>query len=223
VQAVFVGPTGDFTAHYLQRNHKKYELVKAQFYDTWIDPKFSRPKVQRIYYIRVSPGLQERYFAAKQKFGNSNLFFHGTSQSPNCYFGVNQSKGPCASDECRVCSICRQSFRLDSAGAEAGRVMQLRYGKGLYFAPVSSKSHSYNTGSAKNWSGKELRCMFLCEVAQGKSFVTQEGFLDQATMCPPPGYNSVNGVPGKELNYPEVCVYSQEQILPKFLIVYTSN
>ena len=54
----------------------------------------------------------------------------------------------------------------------------------------------------------------------GKPYVTEEGILP-ATHCPPPGYHSVEGKVGKELNYEEVVVYQARQAIPSYLIVYS--
>lgn len=62
--------------------------------------------------------------------------------------------------------------------------------------------------------------MFLCNVAEGKPFITQEGFLDP-DQCPPLGYDSVIGETGKDLNYPELVVYNESQVIPSYLIVYS--
>eukprot|EP01036_Dinobryon_divergens_P042949 gene42949-57119_t len=44
--------------------------------------------------------------------------------------------------------------------------------------------------------------MFLCNVAVGKTHETLEGFIP-AAQCPPVGYDSMTGLAGKDLNYPE--------------------
>lgn len=37
---------------------------------------------------------------------------------------------------------------------------------------------------------------------------------------PPPGFHSVQGVPGVDLNYEETVVYNNDAIRPGYLIVY---
>jgi hypothetical protein len=224
VELVLVGPSGDFTAHLLIKKHRKHAQIKQFFLQNWEHPDEAMPSVQRIYWIRVSPQIYEKFRETSRKIGNVVKRFHGTSQMPNCYFGVNQSKCPCNQRECCVCSICRDSFQIREAGKNGGRRLALRYGKGLYFSPVSSKSHSYNELSRKIMSNREWRSMFVCDVAIGKTYDTTEGFLPDH-MCPPSGYDSVVGHPGgagpNSLNYPEVCVYNKDVVLPSYLIVYS--
>jgi len=64
--------------------------------------------------------------------------------------------------------------------------------------------------------------MFLCNVAIGKPYKTQQGLLP-ADKCPPTGYDSVVGEAGVDLNYDEVVVYKETQAIPSYLIVYSLN
>jgi hypothetical protein len=100
--------------------------------------------------------------------------------------------------------------------------MNLRYGEGLYFSPVSSKSHDYNSGSEKVYKSndRKWRAMFLCNVVVGKAFVTRDGTLPSQD-CPPRGFDSVVGEAGHDLNYPEVVVYEEAQAIPTYLIIYS--
>ena len=60
----------------------------------------------------------------------------------------------------------------------------------------------------------------MCNVVIGTPFITQEGFLPPE-QCPPEGYDSVVGEPGKDLNYDEVVVYKEQQAVPLYLIIYS--
>jgi hypothetical protein len=228
VELELVGGTGDFTVQLLNKFHPKRESVKRQFLDGWTKTESGRPTVERIYCIRVSPIILEKFDACKKKFGNVVRRFHGTDQLPRCMFGTNQSTPPCLDPMCRVCSICRQSFRLSQVrtGADSRNWNSaLRYGPGLYFAPQSSKSNDYNDNSerirpAQYRQTRRWRCMFLCNVVVGKAFTTDEHMLPE-DQCPPPGYQSIIGVKGKALNYDEVVVYGQDQAIPSYLIVYS--
>eukprot|EP01036_Dinobryon_divergens_P016282 gene16282-22067_t len=44
--------------------------------------------------------------------------------------------------------------------------------------------------------------MFLCNVAVGHSYETLKGLMP-AEQCPPDGYDSITGLAGQDLNYPE--------------------
>ena len=204
--------------------HLKYNNIKKQFLNSWANPENGEPRVERIYWIVLNQEIHSSYLKAKESGGGKVLRrFHGTSQNINCMFGTDPSKAPCDGRDCNVCSICKTSFKLSRAASGGGRRMNLRYGEGLYFSPVSSKSHDYNTGSERVYAGgRKWRAMFLCNVVAGRSFVTKEGFLDPA-LCPPRGYDSVVGEVGVALNYPEVVVYDEVRAIPSFLIVYSTK
>jgi len=235
VQAVFVGDTGEFTAHLLTTRHPKHPHVKQQFLDSWtkIERGHRKPRVERIYWLRTSPViLQAHQEVIKEQrargFVNIERRFHGTKQSSDCFFGTDPSKPPCSSKQCTVCSICRNSFDMSYVRKGPGSKAwsnKLRYGSGLYFAPNSSKSNDYNEASERSQraggsSYRNWRCMFLCNVAIGNAYETQDEMLPE-DRCPPPGYDSVVGRVGPHLNYDEVVIYKQEQAIPSYLVVYS--
>ena len=170
--------------------------------------------------------------------GNVKRLFHGTSQDPACMFGTYQSRPPCCGTECNVCSILKSSFQLagragNGPGGQRWRSMglptHLRYGRGLYFSSVSSKSHDYNASSerlqnAPKGKKRRFRIMLICSVALGKQFRTQETRLPLDDVYPPIGYDSLEGVtsPGG-LNYPECVVYDERQVIPQYVIVYSTH
>jgi hypothetical protein len=176
----------------------------------------------------------EQFNNVVQQKGNVVRRFHGTSQCEMCLFGCDQSRPPCMSTSCRVCGICRTGFELKHVARGAGgqawshQTQRLRYGEGMYFSPASSKSNDYNDGSERMRPGhrgeRRWRSMFLCSVVLGRSSTTTEGFLGEG-QCPPPGYDSVVGLPGGQgpdaLNYEECVVYSESQAIPSYLIVYS--
>jgi len=109
--------------------------------------------------------------------------------------------------------------------------MRLRYGAGIYSSSTSSKANDYvpddeystheQTGSSHG--KKKLRMMFLCKVAAGKSYVTQETQMEpqQVQDVLAQGHNSIIGEPSKGgLNYDEIVVYDSQAIIPSYVIVY---
>lgn len=64
-------------------------------------------------------------------------------------------------------------------------------------APHSSKCSAYGNQKA----------MLLCQVLPGEKFPLSD--RQQQLTRPPPGYDSVYGVVGSELNYPEIVIYDQ--------------
>ena len=121
---------------------------------------------------------------------------------------------------------------MSRVGCQTGRAVGwLRYGRGLYFSSTSGKSHDYAKSSERirpDGSGDRVRwyCMFMCLVAKGRSFETQEPQLsDEAVAALCADHHSVTGVPAagvnNALNYDEVVTYNEASALPSFLIVYT--
>jgi hypothetical protein len=108
------------------------------------------------------------------RFSNPNItdVFHGTRV--NCDLCTTQSF--CSDTGCAICSICRNGFDV---GRAASAIAFTRFGKGVYFAPHSSKSHDYTTGAP----GTEVRMMLLCQVAKGSSHDTTQ---DLTTLTSPP-------------------------------------
>ena len=210
VQHVLVGDNGSYTAHLLFRTHPKYETIKLQFLTTWTEPGLATPTVERIYFIHPTPALKDRFDAVVRRDGHGPdsvmRVFHGTSQATHCQFGVSAHAPPCAAGtSCNVCSITRSSFNTTKAGQGPGGAAwgaHLRYGPGMYFSPVSSKSHAYNVGSEKTKPAgrgavRKWRCMFVVDVCVGRAHVTRQGRLEGP--MPPPGYDSVYGVAGGEV------------------------
>ena len=222
VDRTFQDPTNEYTVHLLTRGHLQYSSIKEQFTSSWLNSNNGEPRLERIYWICLSQEVHRRYDRTEKAIGNVKRRFHGTSQSPTCMFGTDPSVPPCHGQDCNVCSICRQSFRLNKTSSGGGTRMHLRYDEGLYFSPVSSKSHDYNGGSERAYKGdgRKWRAMFLCNVVVGKPFVTRDGSLPSQD-CPPRGFDSVVGEAGLDLNYPEVVVYQEAQAIPTYLIIYS--
>jgi len=231
VEVVYVGPTGDYTAHLLKSTHPRHASVKNQFRKSWKKLDDGLPRVERIYWIHVKPEIIAKFEALSKKIGNVQRRFHGTSQNTKCEFGSNPSKHPCPGKKCPVCSICQNSFDIGQAKrgpggtAWAQQVIPLRYGEGIYFSPVSSKSNDYSFLSERPGGSpkkpRKWRCMFLCNVALGRAYETKEGILTGD--LPPPGHDSVIGLTGPNLNYDECVVYNSAQCIPSYLIVYSLN
>ncbi|CBJ32324.1 conserved unknown protein [Ectocarpus siliculosus] len=172
----------------------------------------------------VSREVREEHERYKGKFGNLCQRFHGTSCNEGCNFMVDPQGGqaPCGKSSCSVCNICKLGFKLGAnvAGTARATGFPLRYGEGVYLTSVSGKANDYASRSAKKiGNDSELRCMFVANVAVGRTFKTKSTSLP-ANQCPPPGYQSVVGEVGRGLNFDEFVVYDEEAALPTHLIVY---
>ena len=143
-----------------------------------------------------------------------------------CSFGSDLGQGPCNDVKCAVCNICRESFDISRARTvESGGTpaMHLRFGNGTYFAPDSSKSHSYNQDSHRDLAHGQYRVMFLCKVAIGHApYQTEEGGIPivECEALIQRGHTSIIGRVGPHLNYEEVVVYNSAAAIPSYLIVY---
>jgi len=63
--------------------------------------------------------------------------------------------------------------------------------------------------------------MLLCKVLVGKTYITKVNMVE--LLSPPRGFHSVTGEPGKDLNYPEVVIWEERAIVPKFIVFYSMN
>jgi len=141
------------------------------------------------------------------------LAFHGTKLE--CHlsaFGPNGNL--CSKSTCSVCSICHNNFKKSLSGSN---ITFLRFGHGIYFSVHSAKSHDYNYRSDRGGT----RCLIACDVTIGRTSPTSDDM--QNLQAPPSGYDSVTGVPGRSLNYPETVVYEEDAVLPRFLVFYKSD
>ncbi|RIB04892.1 hypothetical protein C2G38_645383 [Gigaspora rosea] len=138
--------------------------------------------------------------------GNEQRRFHGTSVS--CRIG--ETGQLCSSNACAVCCIIKNGYKIfETTNFQ-------RYGRGLYFSSISSKSDDY----VKNNSGLNYRVMFLNRVIVGKAYKCTNDYT--GLLHPPQGYDSVIGVPDSNgsLNYDEVVLYREDSCIPKYLIAY---
>lgn len=225
IERTFVGP-GGWSASLLTNAHPKLQGVKAQFMDAWRHSSLNRPHVERVYQIRNPQHIYEAYQQYQLEAGGQELRrFHGTSQI--CNFGSDLGAAPCQDRRCAVCNICRESFDIKRSRTEESGgtpAMGLRFGDGIYLAPESSKSHSYNQGSQRDLSHGRYRVMFLCKVAAGeRPFETQEAGLHHRAVCEiieGERHTCIVGKVGPNLNYEEIVVYNNAAAIPSYLIVY---
>ena len=195
---------------------KKSEYKEAYdlFKTTWV--KGAVPEPEAIYAItncKLSSSFQTftKQLREEEADASTSRVFHGTSLLCDM---LNNAQ-VCHNSECGVCGITQMGFDPSRIGTNIPRFM--RYGRGFYFAPNSSKCHDYTQGAEEYG----VRAQLLCLVASGTRFETTS---DHTSLTQPPQqYDSVYGRAGGTLNYPEVVVYQREAILPQFVIVYRHN
>ncbi|KAG8874454.1 hypothetical protein FRB97_005896 [Tulasnella sp. 331] len=89
----------------------------------------------------------------------------------------------------------------------------LRFGKAIYTSSASSKSDDYQVSERSQY-----RSLIFARMVKGKSKQMAKG--DKTLQTNPAGYDSVDGIVGKELNYDETCLYVKDAIRPAFLVLY---
>jgi hypothetical protein len=168
--------------------------------------------------------LQERYSNYQNQIdgtwrNNVQKVFHGTKRSINC--NINISGTLCRNSDCSVCCISVTGnypkyyflnflgFKVSKSGTN---ISFARFGRGIYFAPNSSKANDYNIAT--------IRSMFVCNVLAGKEYHSTDNMTNLT--APPSGYHSVRGITGGVLNYPELVVYEDNAIDLTHLILYTA-
>mmetsp|Transcript_9613 Transcript_9613/g.13310 ORF Transcript_9613/g.13310 Transcript_9613/m.13310 type:complete len:358 (-) Transcript_9613:106-1179(-) len=224
VERVFVGSSGDHSIALLTRASPDRSEIAQHFVKAW--RKAGNPRVRHIYRVTPSPWLRARHDRYAALVGNLRQRYHGTSST--CDFGANPGVAPCEDfDNCALCSILAQGFRLDKAATgPLFKLRKLRYGAGIYLSATSGKSNDYAQRTERlrpgNFGRQErYRCMLVCSVAAGRAYKTTAAELDLPNNKPPSGYDSIVGEVGENLNYDELVVYSEDAALPRYLVIYT--
>ncbi|CAM9094522.1 unnamed protein product [Ectocarpus sp. 6 AP-2014] len=198
------------TASALGDGHPDCPRLHAKFYPRW--EASVGVAVVGIFRITVPAGVRGKHLSYVRSHGNVVQCFHGTSCRSACNFILDPKKAaPCGLQDCNVCNICLQGFKIGKSST--------RYGRGVYFSKQATKANSYAGGSEKKENGKKLRCIFVADVAKGRDFVTKKTGFDGARY-PPVGHDSVKGEVGNGLDFEELVVYHEEAAIPTYLIVY---
>ncbi|GAM29034.1 hypothetical protein SAMD00019534_122100, partial [Acytostelium subglobosum LB1] len=208
----------------LDPSDPEFKTVSDQFTSKWHHPISKKPCGVIQHILKVNPAMDVvRRFEAKRseieavgkfvskkqqngkqlKAGNSCRRFHGTKV--DCGLGV-RGMSLCRSSKCNVCRIVEQSFILPTQNSTNNFNNFLRFGPGIYFSSVSSKSHDYTNG------GTGYKYMFIADVLVGNG---EKLYNDHVTIkSPSAGFDSVLGETGQSLNYDECIVYNVEQAKP---------
>ena len=213
---LLIGPGDAETAvscRILEADSAESQDICFKFHKDWIKHTQNSPMVDFVLKV-FCPMLKETwkdYCASLTKKGSPTTVeqhYHGTIIKCD----IIRSKDLCDSDDCGICGISRNGFLKSRIGSN---ISFKRFGHGFYLAPHSSKCHDYTRGTHTH------RAMLLCDVLPGKKHVVQ---TDQTHLAaPPPGYDSVYGQPGSSLNYPEIVIYSEASILPRYVIMYRKD
>lgn len=199
--------------------HYMFRTVSDLFRANWTHPT-AVPTLQYIFVIVSTEEYDRMYRAYREgvdsvgkfqaqglKEGNEQYRWHGTSRE--CKVGDPGHPNLCTSASCSLCSIIRYSFDIDRFGPRWGR-----FGKGIYTSGTSSKSNDYQ----KNLQPSQWSALLLNNVVVGRGYQLYDN--SDKLIQPPPGYDSVLGVPGRALNYDETVVYRNDAIRPAYLVLY---
>ena len=158
--------------------------------------------------------LEMRWKQYQQKLTSSGSpssteeHYHGTSIACD----LANTKAMCSDGQCGVCGVSKLGFEKKFI---QHNIQFVRFGKGFYVAPNSSKCHDYTQGHHMH------RAMLLCDVVPGNKYVLTK--TNENLPGPPQGYDSVHGQAGHSLNYDELVLHHEESILPKYVIMYQKD
>ncbi|KAF9492342.1 ADP-ribosylation [Pleurotus eryngii] len=202
-----------------------YAHLERYFHTGWKHPNKPKPEVHRIFKVvfpehSLKPFREYRTLIDSQLTsttlkplpGNESLMFHGTNR--RCQIGDEKGNVMlCSLPECFLCSVLRGSYDIAKCGSK-NRFK--RFGTGIYTSSCSSKADDYVSNIASN---SHYRVMLVNRVILGNPCIRKTNAIHLTE--PPPGYHSVVGLPGADLNYEETVVYDNDAIRPAFLIVYS--
>jgi len=187
----------------------EFVMLSQHFKATW--KKGVAPSVSFIFSV-TNKFLQQKWESYKQELirkgheQDSEDHYHGTELACN----IANSSQLCSAGNCGICGI-------SSAGMDQNYIQKdsfQRFGKGFYVAPDSSKCADYATSP----NDHRYKAMLQCKVLPGNKHQLSNG--SQQLTKPHQGYDSVYGIVGSKLNYPELVVYDSRAILPTHIIGY---
>ena len=184
----------------------EFAEVSRKFQLKWI--KGSTPSVRFVFAI-TNHYLDQKWTSYRQSLRHqgSEELFHGTS----LVCDIATSGAICSNGSCGICGIACAGMDPSCIRKEKDHFQ--RFGGGFYLAPNSSKCHDYTLNNSRGHSA-----MLLCDVLPGRKYNLTTNHRNLTG--PPSGYNSVHGIVGKDLNYPELVVYNSDAVKPRYIIVY---
>ena len=188
-------------------DQKRLSVLKS-FQSFW--KKGICPTVLAVLTITNS-GLQQKWETYQKHLTDKTVepHFHGTALKCDIF----NTKKLCQVSNCGICGITNEGFRPEYIRKDTFQ----RFGEGFYLAPNSSKANDY-AHEYQGGGGGAYKALLLCDVCPGRKYMLKE--TDQDLKGPPPGYDSVYGQVGGDLNYPEIVVYNAEAVMPRHLILY---
>ena len=185
------------------------EMVVKEFKNAWA--KGGSPEVAAVFAVR-NRDLKQKWQAYRNKLSHKDVEIHFHGSKLNCH--ITRYKKLCGTNHlCGICNI--SSVGMERQFNKTNITKFQRFGSGIYLSSKSSKSHDYTQGAHGH------RAMLLCFVCPGKKYEVTK--TDKSLDGPPPGYDSVYGAVGQDLNYPEIVLPNPDAVWPRYIIVYTKD
>ncbi len=159
-----------------------------------------------LFYLQSFQIRWEAYRQILGRFQQSEQDFHGTPQT------CDMSRTPpslCKQPSCGICGITCAGMDPYSIRSDIKDFQ--RFGRGFYLASNSSKCDTYADSNGH-------KGMLLCDVLPENKF--KRTVDDRHLQGPPPGYHSILGEEGERLKYPEIVVYNEDAVMPRYIIIY---
>lgn len=195
----------------MRPEHESYKQVAKIFTDHWCPKKGKCPQVTAIF--RTNSNFANKNFDVYRgnlKIQTTEDYFHGSTLTCD----ILQAGQLCRTSTCAICQVSWNGFDEQFV---ALKINFTRFGKGIYFAPNSSKCHDYTVAN----SSYGYRCLMYVEIAPGKKQIETKNATH--LLAPNPGFDSVYGKSGVVLNYDEICLFNVHACKPKYLIIYYLN
>ena len=192
-------------------NPSEQSYVKSYFENQWCPQKGTCPNVSCVFKV-TNPHLNNKWDAYRRAlpggYQDVEMHFHGTKLTCD----IVQNMSLCNDRECGICNTCKTGMSRDCIQKN---ITFLRFGRGFYFVPNSSKGHDYTQGF------NSYRALLLVDVLPGRKRVLYRN--SEELVCPPHVHHSVHGKSGITLNYDELTVYDSDAVRPRYIIVYSKD
>ncbi|CAG8591616.1 32355_t:CDS:2 [Gigaspora margarita] len=192
------------------------EKIVDHFHTTWRHPMhMGVPNVEFVSFMMSDTSVCQRFDDYMSELllilddPNVKPLWHGTKV--NCKF-ADKPCDPTSLDSCAGCNILSKGFDISKSGSANPFK---RFGTGIYFAPNSSKAHSYATPRG---GAEDLYTILFCFVALGRCHTTIDDIPGLAE--PPYPCHSVHGRIGHRLNYEEYVIYRPDAVVPFAAVTY---
>ncbi|KAK0215820.1 hypothetical protein IW262DRAFT_1402462 [Armillaria fumosa] len=131
------------------KDHVMYKDVATSFGNNWDWKAGPRPSIARIYLITWSPSLRKSFDNYRENIART---INGKKEAQEvkrfrcearmCRLGdPGESSILCRTPECHLCRAIETGFKTTLDNKRKSFIFGVRFGRGIYMAPSSSKSH----------------------------------------------------------------------------------